>query len=294
MYVVFLFLSLCTTSLYAYKLSIIAMFRDEARYLKEWVAYHHLMGVEHFWLYDDYSKDNWQEVLQEYIDLGIVEVINWAERKSSNSEYGFVRQIPIYLDGIQKAIGLSKWVAIIDLDEFIVPMKDETIVECLDRHYPKNTQAIYINWRNFGTGGIMIPEGESLLYHLTACSLVTHSDNSVGKCIVRPEQIDLKKVWTPHHYDLLDDSPYYNGSAQLLPKTSNGEFDYSKPHAAKFLCVNHYVLRDEYFFWNFRYPRTVNKTLLMEHYYSFCLTKNKAIHRHLQKLYPKLAFQDLL
>ena len=48
------------------------MFRNEAAYLKEWIEYHHLAGVEHFWLYNNNSTDQWQDVLQPYIDWGIV------------------------------------------------------------------------------------------------------------------------------------------------------------------------------------------------------------------------------
>ena len=39
-------------------LAICAIFRDEAPFLDEWIAFHRLMGVEHFFLYDNGSVDN--------------------------------------------------------------------------------------------------------------------------------------------------------------------------------------------------------------------------------------------
>lgn len=38
-------------------LSIGAIFKDEAPYLAEWIEFHRLVGVEHFFLYDNLSTD---------------------------------------------------------------------------------------------------------------------------------------------------------------------------------------------------------------------------------------------
>ena len=59
------------------KLSIIMMYRDEGRYLKEWIEFHLMVGVEHFYLYDRMSTDNSMAVLQPYIEQGIVDVKYW-------------------------------------------------------------------------------------------------------------------------------------------------------------------------------------------------------------------------
>ena len=65
-------------SLYAYELGIVTMFRNEANYLKEWIEYHHMLGVDHFLLYNDRSVDHWAEVLEPYISSNLVEVIEWS------------------------------------------------------------------------------------------------------------------------------------------------------------------------------------------------------------------------
>lgn len=271
------FLLITCTSLSAYELSILAMFRDESRYLKEWVEYHRLVGVEHFFLYNDHSVDNWQEVLKDYIDEGLVEVIDWL---SDGDTYGYTRQPAIYRDGIQRAMGKTKWLAIIDIDEFVVPMKEQTITECINKYYP-DADAIYINWRNFGTGGITVPEGQSILYHLTACSLSNHSDNKVGKCIIKPEVIVTETLWTPHHFDLIPGLQYFNGNGKPIAKI-DGNSEFGQIHCDKFLRINHYVMRDEFFFWNYRHPRQLkigNIDVLMEHYESFSISKDMAIRR---------------
>ena len=37
-------------------LSICAIYRDEAPYLVEWIEFHRLVGVEHFYLYDGFKR----------------------------------------------------------------------------------------------------------------------------------------------------------------------------------------------------------------------------------------------
>ena len=38
-----------------YKVSLCTIFKNEAPYLKEWIEFNHLIGVEHFFLYNNNS-----------------------------------------------------------------------------------------------------------------------------------------------------------------------------------------------------------------------------------------------
>ena len=58
---------------FQYELSVVAIIRDEAIYMQEWLDYHILAGVDKFYIYDNGSKDNISEILQPYIDENIVE-----------------------------------------------------------------------------------------------------------------------------------------------------------------------------------------------------------------------------
>src|SRR5919204_208118 len=53
-------------------LSACAIYRDEAPYLREWIEFHGLVGVQRFFLYDDGSTDHHDEVLAPYIEDGTV------------------------------------------------------------------------------------------------------------------------------------------------------------------------------------------------------------------------------
>src|SRR3984957_13412863 len=69
-----------------HQLSICAIFKDEACFLKEWIEYHRLVGVDHFYLYNNESSDDFLKILQPYVHEGIVSLTNWPDRL--RSEWG--------------------------------------------------------------------------------------------------------------------------------------------------------------------------------------------------------------
>ncbi len=81
-------LFLCILSIFAFifsfrsthkhEFAVCAMFQNEAPYLKEWIDYHHnVLGATYFYLYNNESQDNYEEVLAPYIEKGLVELIEW-------------------------------------------------------------------------------------------------------------------------------------------------------------------------------------------------------------------------
>ncbi len=66
---------------YDYELGAACIFKDCASLLKEWIEYHRMVGVEHFWLYNNSSTDNYAEILKPYIKEGIIELFDWAPIK---------------------------------------------------------------------------------------------------------------------------------------------------------------------------------------------------------------------
>ena len=68
---------------YQYELSIGAIFQNEAPYLKEWIEFHKLVGVEHFYLFNNCSTDDYLAILQPYIESGEVDLFQWPTRAVS-------------------------------------------------------------------------------------------------------------------------------------------------------------------------------------------------------------------
>ncbi|MCP5492328.1 MAG: glycosyltransferase family 92 protein [Chlamydiales bacterium] len=287
-----LFFILATTitgKIDAYELGIVSLFKNEANYLKEWIEYHRMVGVDHFLLYDNLSEDNWREVLAPYIEEGLVEVTeNWGD-PAQKTGFPITWQMNAFHDGLNKFKGKAKWVAFIDIDEFIMPKKHRKVTDCLDNVF-SNASGIYVCWRNFGTNNIYIEPGKPIITRLTGCSAPDQSDNSVGKSIVRPDHV--LHCHSPHFFRLLHDKRYYSGSNNKLHYHANGELGVPYTHTSRYLQVNHYKFRDERFYKERRLARLVNAgwstALLEEHYVAFNIIQNRSMVNFLKKYHRNM------
>lgn len=95
-----------------YKISICAIFKNEAHNMKEWIEFHKIVGIQHFYMYNNFSEDNYIEVLKSYIEEGLVTLVEWP------IELG---QFPAYKNFYETYRGETNWVSFLDLDEFITP-----------------------------------------------------------------------------------------------------------------------------------------------------------------------------
>lgn len=110
-------------NLFAYNLAIAAIMKGEAPYVKEWLDYHLLAGADHFYIYDNESPDNLKEILQPYIERGVVTYIFYP---------GKCRQMEAYNDAVRRFRFLCRYIAFIDGDEFIFPKSKPTVPEVVD------------------------------------------------------------------------------------------------------------------------------------------------------------------
>src|ERR1700722_14415252 len=55
---------------YQYQIAACMMFYNESYFLKEWLEYHKLIGIEHFYLFNNGSTDNYLEIFTPYILYG--------------------------------------------------------------------------------------------------------------------------------------------------------------------------------------------------------------------------------
>ena len=58
-------------------LTVCAQFKNQAPYLPEWLEFHLQGGVESFLLYDDGSTDNLEAAIEPYVQMGVVQLIEW-------------------------------------------------------------------------------------------------------------------------------------------------------------------------------------------------------------------------
>lgn len=159
-------------------LAVCAIAKDEGPYFKEWIEWHRRMGVGKFYIYDNESTDTTREVLKPYIDAGIVEYRYFP---------GYRRQLAAYDDCLERHRFDARWIAFIDLDEFIVPMKDESITAFLKRF--EDFPAVEINWLVYGSGGATKKEPGGVMTRFKRHSQPGHRLNRHVKSIVDPRRV---------------------------------------------------------------------------------------------------------
>lgn len=153
-----------------YNVSICAIFKNEASYLREWIEFNHLVGIEHFYMYNNNSDDDYETVLKPYIENGLVTLIQWPHNQM---------QMECYKDCIQNFADETKWLGFIDIDEFIVPKSTNDIYSFL-KPFEKNRGSVNIYWKIFGTSGFMNRDTNGLITEdLTVC-WPKYCD--IGKC----------------------------------------------------------------------------------------------------------------
>ena len=161
-----------------YYLAICAIAKNEGPYFQEWIEWHRKQGVEKFYIYDNESTDGTREVLEPYIASGLVDYTYFPGQKM---------QLAAYDDCFERHRLEMRWLAIIDLDEFIVPIKDRSIPEFLHRmeKYP----VVEINWLVYGSGGAKKQEPGGVMERFRRHSLPEHRLNTHVKSIVDPRRV---------------------------------------------------------------------------------------------------------
>jgi len=127
--------------------SIVAMIKNEARYLEEWLNYHLVAGVDHFYIYDNDSADNTQEILQPYIEAELVDYFPVS---------GELMKIPVYNEAVRQFKFATRYMAFLDCNEFLFPKTNQSVAEVADEIFSKDERVagLTVNWQIFGSNNL--------------------------------------------------------------------------------------------------------------------------------------------
>lgn len=127
-------------------LSICAIVRNEAEYIEEWINFHILQGVGHFFIYDNGSDDGTQDILNDYSDF-----VTWKPWPK------FPGQMSAYRDAIDVLRGSTEWLAVIDIDEFLMSNVELPLYSVL-KTFPADVDVVAVHWLLYGSSGHKIKE----------------------------------------------------------------------------------------------------------------------------------------
>lgn len=219
-------------------LAIVVVAKNEGPYIKEWIEYHKIVGVDRIYFYDNESDDNTKEILEPYIKDGTV-VYHFLPNHPITKRR---QQIEAYNDAIFKYRDRVKWMAIIDADEFIVPVEKNSIPEFLADY--DQYIGIVVNWVCFDSNG----HDKKPMEHgglLTANYTRVRKDHNKGldrivKSIVNPKMV----VSCTSAHDCI----YYLSQSAVTENLERFRGQSTRVHSSNKIRINHYSVksREEY------------------------------------------------
>lgn len=207
-------------------LSIFAALKDEAEYLEEWLAYHSLVGVERFYLYENNSTDSTREVIErakKFYDIRSYSFTGQPAQDIAMSHF------------IEAHRHETEWAALIDADEFIRPLHGFEDVRIILEGMNENVSCVALSWLLFGSGG-----------HIdTPAGLCVEAFTSRRRRAVRKVKsiVRMSRVASPlntHQMLVAGRTVDAQGDPVFLLK---GEM---RPHnSVPLLALNHYVIKSQ-------------------------------------------------
>jgi hypothetical protein len=114
--------------------------KEENLYIREFVTFYKKLAVDKIFLYDnnDIKNEHFEEVIQDYIDEGFVELLNW--RGIEKAQFKSIEHC--YLTYNKE----YDWLIFYDIDEFIHLENYSNIKDYLNEEKFNNCKKIYLNW----------------------------------------------------------------------------------------------------------------------------------------------------
>ena len=123
-------------------LTIGTYWKNENDYALDFIKYHRKVGVEHFVIFNNTSEDDdsLEKLLAGQDD---VEIIRWSteDKQRHQAAWGAL---------IAYNQGKTKWLALIDADQCLVPVKSNDVKEVLKDY--EDFASLQLNWKAFGSG----------------------------------------------------------------------------------------------------------------------------------------------
>jgi len=202
-------------------LSILAIVKNEEDYIREFVRFYRINGVEHFYLYDNESVSPLEETLRDFADICTITRIT-----------GQKKQMAAYNHFVEKFAGETEWVAVFDVDEFVLTKQHATLRDFV-RDTGRKRDCISINWVVFGNGPhIRKPAGGLIIENYLYSEGRQHKN---VKSVVRAKAI--REFKHPHFPELKWFSKHVNAAGKPMSGAENRE------ETTHIIQLNHYFTK---------------------------------------------------
>lgn len=246
---------------YKYEISVCVCIKNEAPYIEEFVEHYVNQGIDHFYIVNNGSTDNIEEIVEilnllykDKITL-ITDNRDFKVLVNDDSPNGHKKMLDenIY----PRIINETKWAIIIDIDEFMHGKNGYTIKTYLST-VGEDVGCIYVLWNIFNPykddhGNICetfsTKKNTKRIHHdfMKNQDWLIKNANDFGKSIIRTSMINhVFKLWlhkipicgkTINNYEIVDQNPNYDNCNNI---------EYSEENFRKVnITLNHYAIRNQ-------------------------------------------------
>jgi len=124
-------------------LCLVSVFKNESHILEEWIQHYIKQGVDHFFLTDNGSSDDYMKILEKYISSGMVSL------NINPEKYKQIEHLNHYLHEAKN----YDWVIVCDLDEFIYARKGLRSIKEYLNTLGQDILHVSVPWKLFGSNG---------------------------------------------------------------------------------------------------------------------------------------------
>lgn len=261
-------------------LTVCAIMKNEGPRLQEWLTFHAIQGVERFLLYDNGSTDQTFDVLRPWLEAGHVELVHWPDFvREGNAQY------LAYAHAVCRTAATTRWLAVIDIDEFLYSPAYDTLPDALRglEHSP----AVGVFRREFGTAGRDRPFDGPVIAGYDRRLPVGAPYKAKVKSIVQPALVSA--IGSAHHFELCSGHRLHDehGGPLELARAARGEGVGTR------LRVNHYITRSRSEFMEKLErgtpgPRLDDRRRKYLSYYELLEREANVVDRDIQRFLPEL------
>lgn len=130
------------------KVAVIAIVKNEVKYIVEWVAHYRRLGASEIIIFDNESSDGTLDLLTKLAQKGFIR--KGVVRDADCSD--IAPQVEAYRQGV--VLSQSEWMLFCDIDEFLYLENNIKLDEYVSR-IESDVGVVVLNWRAFGSGGQM-------------------------------------------------------------------------------------------------------------------------------------------
>lgn len=218
---------------YSMTLCLIAIFKNESCIMKEWLEHYTKEGVDHFYLIDNGSNDDYSKIINPYIDSKKVTLVVDVARHQQTELYNkyFLEESKVY-----------DWVIVCDLDEFIYSRGGfKTIKEYLNS-LNNDISQVKVQWKVFGSNG-HIEQPETVIKSFTkrvnydsgpTQGVIINNNNKYSMCKTISRTKYIVKLGIHSHATSINN----NISSDNLQTNKHDNND--------FLMINEFILNNSY------------------------------------------------